>query len=242
MTLIRCHLTFTPALPGTDRAGGRKLQSLLFTSVLSQVPKANEQPLVCDSRRAECGRVLPGHRPGSPLPPATRPRQPAELPARGAELAEGTPGWGRSWQAGNHGACSHLLAFMLPPLSLSAPTAGPGRGGERLRGRPGGRGSRGASGTPSWPARARPAGCVYSGSPLVCRKIGVRGKKGGGKEPKSRLAGDPSVWLRSSRLILPSAHLLPPTSPPFTQYLGKAELAACAFCSRASAKKAHEQP
>lgn len=82
MTLIGCHLIFTPVLMGIDTAKGGNSTSLLFTSALSQVPKTKEQPLVCDSRRAESGRVVPGHRLGSPLPLATRLQQPPELRAR----------------------------------------------------------------------------------------------------------------------------------------------------------------
>lgn len=178
--------------------------------------------------------MLPGDRPGSPLPPATRLWQPAELPARGTGLAEGTPGWGESWQEGNHGACSHLLAFTLP-LSLPAPTAVPG--GDPLRDRPGGCGSRGASGTLSWPARARSAGCVYSRSPLVCGIIGARGKKGG-KNRQGLRETPPCGSVPLGSPFLPP-HLLPRFLA-FAQYFGRTEPTAYTFCSRASAKKVHE--
>lgn len=235
MTLIGCHHIFTPVLTGIDRAGtGRKPHwSLILNISLQSSP--HSQRAAPRLRRQE-SRVRPAAsraQTGTPAP--TRDQAPA---ARRAPCpAKGTPGWRQSWQEGNHAACSHLLTFTL---SLLAPTAVPGE--DPLRDRPGGCGSRAASGTLSWSARARSPSSVYSPSPLVCGIIEERGKKRRRKKTPTTtqdLWDTPpcgSVPLGSS--LLP-AHLFPHFLP-FAQDLGRAQLAACIFHSRASAKKAHE--
>lgn len=229
MTLIGCHHIFTPVLTGIDRAGtGRKPHWSLIINISLQ--SSSQSQRAAPRLRPQESRVRPAAsraQTGTPAP--TRDQAPA---ARRAPCpAEGTPGWRQSWQEGNHGACSHLLTFTF---SLLAPTAVPG--GDPLRDRPGGCGSRAASGTLSWSARARSASSVYSHSPLVCGIIEERGKKRRRKKPQTTQ----DLWETPpcGSSLLP-AHLFPHFLP-FTQDLGRAQLAAHIFHSHASAKKAHE--
>lgn len=157
-------------------ARGENCPGLLFTtSVLSQVPEAEEQSRVC-TRGAQC--LAGASRNPPPAPAGT-----GGDAGLGTVLARGKPRCVFT--------CAHLPA---PPAPCRHPR--PSLGGDALRDRPGTAGA-GAHLAPS-PGQGGPGPRVA----FILLLLFVGGKK---REKTPRLAGDPSRSLLSSRFIPPSS-------------------------------------